>query len=71
MDLEAPLQPPRGTLFDFSGEMVAPIGTICVPMMFGSPSYNVQRMVDFVILDLPYTTYNAVLGGTALKTVRN
>lgn len=55
LNLGMELQTPVGSLFGFSGEMVMPIGTVCLPMTLGSPVARSTKMVEFVILDLPNT----------------
>lgn len=64
------LQPPRGSLFGFSGEMDMPIGTMCLSVTLGSPAAQSIKMVYFVILDLPNTAYNIILGRPALNAFR-
>lgn len=55
LDLDVELQPPGGSLFGFSSEMVMPIGTVSLPVTLGSPAARSIKMVEFVILDL-YST---------------
>lgn len=69
-DLDVELQPPEGSLFRFSGEMVMPIGTVSLPVTLGSPAARSSKMVEFVILDLSSTTYNIILGRPALNVFR-
>lgn len=47
--------------------MVAPVGSIHLPVTLGNPSANVRRMVEFIVLDLPSTAYNIILGRPALN----
>lgn len=38
LEIESDLQPPMGSLFGFSGEMVVPVGTVHLPVMLGTPT---------------------------------
>lgn len=44
-----------------------PVLTVCLPVTLGSPVVGVRKMVEFVVLDLPSTTYNIILGRHALN----
>lgn len=67
LEIESNLQPPTGSLFRFSREMVVPVGTIRLPITLGSPAVGERNMIDFVVLDLPSTTYNIILRRHALN----
>lgn len=38
------------------------VGTISLPVILGSHAAQTKRMVEFVVIDLPNTTYSAILG---------
>lgn len=57
MDIQ--LLPPTGSLFGFAGKMVVLIGSMNLPVTLGSPAAQNKKMVEFVIIDLPNTAYNA------------
>lgn len=65
LGLDAELQPPAGSLFGFSGEMIMPIRTIYLQVTLGNPTVRVRKLIEFVILDLPSTTYKIILGRPA------
>lgn len=65
LNLSTELQPPLGSLFGFLGEMVTPVGTLCMPIILGSPDVRIRKMIEFVILDLPNMAYNIIIGRSA------
>lgn len=40
--------------------MVMPVGTLFLPITIGSQVVRVRKMIEFVILDLPSTSYNII-----------
>ncbi|KAM6554521.1 hypothetical protein CsatB_015283 [Cannabis sativa] len=62
------LQPCTTNLVGFTGDSVASIGRITLPLTLRKAPRTVTRMTEFVVVDLP-SAYNAILGRPALYTL--
>lgn len=43
------------------------VGTVRLPVTLGTPAAGFRKMVDFIVLNLPSSTYNIIMGRPALN----
>ena len=63
------LRPESIPLTGFSGATSHSLGSITLPVTFGSGERSVRTPVTFLVVDAP-TTYNAIIGRTTLNPLR-
>ena len=63
------LRPSPNPIYDFTGDSVAPVGVITLPLMVGEYPRESCVMADFLVIDQP-SAFNAVLGRPSLRALK-
>ena len=63
------LEPCNQTIYGFSGEGLAPTGSIRLPITAGTAPTNRTLLTTFIVVDCP-SVYNAVIGRPILVDLR-
>lgn len=66
---EGKLQLIKIPLYDFAGECVRAEGMITLPVTIGTTPHQLNRMVDFLIVD-EQLSYNAIIGKPTLNAIK-
>ncbi|PKI54074.1 hypothetical protein CRG98_025568 [Punica granatum] len=56
-------------LVNFTGNMAKPLGSISLPIVFGNEPHRVNRIVNFLVVDL-LLGYNAIIDRSTLNAIR-
>ncbi|XP_057786779.1 uncharacterized protein LOC131004172 [Salvia miltiorrhiza] len=70
MGIEANVEPTNSPLFGFGGEIVMPIGFVELPVTLGRRDVYKNRMIRFLVVDMPSPLYNVILGRHVLTAFR-
>ncbi|XP_057790905.1 uncharacterized protein LOC131007998 [Salvia miltiorrhiza] len=70
MGIEANIEPTNATLFGFSGEIIMPLGFVELQVTLGRADACKNRMIRFLVVDMPKPSYNVILGRPALTAFR-
>jgi hypothetical protein len=60
------LREPSKPLYGFGGKRIKPVGTITLPVSFGTPKNPHTEYITFDVVDMPYP-YNAIYGRVLLN----
>ncbi|RWV96393.1 hypothetical protein GW17_00040900 [Ensete ventricosum] len=63
------LTPPTSTLIGFTGDSIAPLGMMTLPLTIGEEPRTKTLIVVFMVVDLPLA-YNAIIGRPTLNRLR-
>ena len=63
------LKPSPNPVYDFTGDLVVPLGVIPLSMTLGDYPRQSCVMADFLVIDQP-STFNVVLGRPSLRELR-
>lgn len=53
LSMESQIQPPMGSLFEFSGDIVVNVGIVRLSVTLGSLGAQAKKMVEFVVIHMP------------------
>ncbi len=63
------LKPIKTLLISFTGSVAEPLGLIDIPVAFGKEPQRVDKVVSFLVVNLP-SAYNAIIGRPTLNALK-